>query len=722
MKEKDKKIKKISDCNRRLKKQIRTLKALLAELQNKNFITAENNEVLKSLGVKCSEIIRRQMSKGKSGTIVRKKYSPQLRAFALTLNFYSTKAYNYVRKTFNTCLPSIKTLGKWYRSVDGHPGFTKEAFEALKFKASQAKEPIYCCIIFDEMKIERKVEKTFGYVDFGGTIDSDCKEECTDALVYLVVPLHGKWKVPIGYFFINKVTADQKKFLLTQAIELCNEANVIVKAVTFDGCPANIAMAKKLGCTLDPDNLKTVFKIQNNEIAVFLDPAHMIKLVRNSFEYYKEFKDADGKDIKWNHIELLHQLQEDEKFHAANKLRSEHIVFKKNVMKVKLATQLFSRSVAIALQFCKNTIKTAAFQDIEGTANMLLALNDLFDILDSKVHGYELKRALNAENAALILSKIEMCKSLLMNLTTILKNKQTRLIDSPRFTGFLGLCVCIESVKFLYKDLIENQRCPYISFHRISQDHVELFFCNMRSHGGSNNNPTPKQFYGIYKKMLVHMELQELNTGNCVALEQITILNCSSAIQRINLTTERGETEDEEPVDDNFFESVQQISLSQFADSIIEYISGAVVHYLIKHIKCNTCVKALISLDEKKTSLIYARDAGGLLYPSDMVTKICKRCEQVIRSSIDTDKSFKVYYKDKFRFVTRTLASFINEDIFPQISRHQFDHESCNHVIDLAKSVMEKYIDIRLLYLSRKTDPKNSVRRIYTKLIHFKNQ
>lgn len=353
---------------------------------------------------------------------------------------------------------------------------------------------------------------------------------------------------------------------------------------------------------------------------------------------------------------------------------------------------------------------------------MLLALNDLFDILDSKVHGYELKRALNAENAALILSKIEMCKSLLMNLTTILKNKQTRLIDSPRFTGFLGLCVCIESVKFLYKDLIENQRCPYISFHRISQDHVELFFCNMRSHGGSNNNPTPKQFYGIYKKMLVHMELQELNTGNCVALEQITILNCSSAIQRINLTTERGETEDEEPVDDNFFESVQQISLSQFADSIIEYISGAVVHYLIKHIKCNTCVKALISLDEKKTSLIYARDAGGLLYPSDMVTKICKRCEQVIRSSIDTDKSFKVYYKDKFRFVTRTLASFINEDIFPQISSHQFDHESCNHVIDLAKSVMEKYIDIRLLYLSRKTDPKNSVRRIYTKLIHFKNQ
>lgn len=27
-------------------------------------------------------------------------YSPELRSFALTLNFYSPAAYNYVRKTF----------------------------------------------------------------------------------------------------------------------------------------------------------------------------------------------------------------------------------------------------------------------------------------------------------------------------------------------------------------------------------------------------------------------------------------------------------------------------------------------------------------------------------------------------------------------------------------------------------------------------------------------
>lgn len=110
--------------------------------------------------------------KSKSGKILRKKYTPQLRAFALTLNFYSTKAYNYLRKTFDSCLPSVKTLRKWYSSVDGRPGFTKEAFEALRFKSEQSETRIHCCIVFDEMKIESKIEKSYGYVDFGGSIDS----------------------------------------------------------------------------------------------------------------------------------------------------------------------------------------------------------------------------------------------------------------------------------------------------------------------------------------------------------------------------------------------------------------------------------------------------------------------------------------------------------------------------------------------------------------------
>ena len=66
------------------------------------------------------------------------KYAPELRSFALTLHFYSKKAYLYVKKVFNTCLPHTSTIKKWYQVVDGSPGFTKEALEVLKRKAEEA--------------------------------------------------------------------------------------------------------------------------------------------------------------------------------------------------------------------------------------------------------------------------------------------------------------------------------------------------------------------------------------------------------------------------------------------------------------------------------------------------------------------------------------------------------------------------------------------------------
>ncbi|CAH1976100.1 unnamed protein product [Acanthoscelides obtectus] len=59
----------------------------------------------------------RQLKKGKPN-----KYSPELRCFALTLNFYSLSAYNYVRKIFGkNVLPHPRTqngIGLWMVHLD----------------------------------------------------------------------------------------------------------------------------------------------------------------------------------------------------------------------------------------------------------------------------------------------------------------------------------------------------------------------------------------------------------------------------------------------------------------------------------------------------------------------------------------------------------------------------------------------------------------------------
>ena len=71
-----------------------------------------------------AELMKRLVkAKDKDGPS-KEKYPAALRAFALTLNFYSAKAYHFIRKTFDLQLPHPSMIRKWYSTIDGQPGFT----------------------------------------------------------------------------------------------------------------------------------------------------------------------------------------------------------------------------------------------------------------------------------------------------------------------------------------------------------------------------------------------------------------------------------------------------------------------------------------------------------------------------------------------------------------------------------------------------------------------
>lgn len=128
---------------------------------------------------------------------LKKKYSEELRKFALTLNFYSSKAYEYVRKTFKNLLPERSTIRKWYSVINGRPGFTDEVFHALKCKVKQSKVPILCNLVIDEIAIRESVDydgkRYYGHVDFGinGEIDCDDPPRARHALVFMLVAING---------------------------------------------------------------------------------------------------------------------------------------------------------------------------------------------------------------------------------------------------------------------------------------------------------------------------------------------------------------------------------------------------------------------------------------------------------------------------------------------------------------------------------------------------
>lgn len=155
LKKSDKKIEmlkkklKLSQRSRRLKKKVFSLKDVVNELRYKNLISQNCEDMLNQTfeGVPL-QLMKRVRSSKKSGK--GRVYSPELKSFALTLQFYSSKAYPFLRKTFTLALPSQSQIRRWYSKIPADPGFTEPAFNALKLKAEEAKENgkevLYCAL------------------------------------------------------------------------------------------------------------------------------------------------------------------------------------------------------------------------------------------------------------------------------------------------------------------------------------------------------------------------------------------------------------------------------------------------------------------------------------------------------------------------------------------------------------------------------------------------
>lgn len=86
-----------------------SMELIIMELKNQNLIDEDTSfSLFESFG-KHRDLIT-NWNKKSLGKKIKKKYSPTVRQFALSLNFFSAKAYAYVRKEFNTILPHVRTL------------------------------------------------------------------------------------------------------------------------------------------------------------------------------------------------------------------------------------------------------------------------------------------------------------------------------------------------------------------------------------------------------------------------------------------------------------------------------------------------------------------------------------------------------------------------------------------------------------------------------------
>lgn len=328
-----------------LKRKITNLNIVVEELK-KNTDLSENARTHLN---KCFQdiphiLMRRYMKNVERATTSRASYPEALRKFACTLQFYSAKAYEYVRKTFALALPHQSVIRKWMANIECHPGFSDVCFDALRQIVNRAKtdaREIICSLMLDEMAIKKQIDfdgkRAWGYVDIGMHVDNDDLDPASQALVLMVVCHTSHWKLPIGYFFIKSLTAEEKANLVSEALIRLYDVGIVVTSVTCDGPSTHFKMLKELGCKLDDVfNMKTFFEHPADDtLKVFciLDVCHMLKLMRNLLGGLKKIKSRDG-IVDWTFITRLYDLQEKETLRLANKLKKSHIAWERQKMKV----------------------------------------------------------------------------------------------------------------------------------------------------------------------------------------------------------------------------------------------------------------------------------------------------------------------------------------------------------------------------------------------------
>lgn len=278
-------------------------------------------------------------------------------------------------------------------SVNGEPGITKESLDVLKAKSTERArqgKKLYGCLLMDEIGHRQQVRWNHTNKKLDGKVPQEHAKgsgvrPAKEALFFMVSGIEEPFKIPVGYFLINGISAEAKMDLVNTMLIALHDAGVTIRALVFDGTQANLSMAHLLGCNLkiDPEKpLVTKFEhpCSDHSVHVLLDVMHMLKLVRNTLHSRKVIKTPRG-EAKWEFLEKLNEFQIENGAKLGNKLSNNHIHFSNNKMKTIYAIQTISNGCAHALEVLK--VFKDEFLSCDATIELLRIFTNLFDIFNS---------------------------------------------------------------------------------------------------------------------------------------------------------------------------------------------------------------------------------------------------------------------------------------------------------------------------------------------------
>lgn len=355
---------------------------------------------------------------------------------------------------------------------------------------------------------------------------------------------------------------------------------------------------------------KAFFEIKDNVIYPIFDPPHLIKGIRNNLitknlEYY-----LDGKKriAKWAHLEALYKDGPGFKgLRLVPKLTARHVI--PNLipkMKVKYATQVFSKTVSVAMGFTAGIGRIP--KESTDTAEILLFFDQLFDSVNGSyskiVNGKIYRSAVSPKSPHHKLWH----KSLPILKSMKFIGERVRLV--PSISSWIKTIQAFQQIS----KTLHGLGLRSLLLRNFNQDPLENFFGAIRAHGQRNVMPNMASFEASYKALLVNNMVSPKSVGtNCESDDS----HCLQSLKFI--LTQNIPRPLPKPIEIDYnhlninLKNIDEIISSQIPSEIekcaaVAYCCGWLINLIYKKIskKCSECKKALEE-DSEETYLNYLK-------------------------------------------------------------------------------------------------------------------
>ncbi|KAH8034024.1 hypothetical protein HPB51_019089 [Rhipicephalus microplus] len=315
-------------------------------------------------------------------------------------------------------------------------------------------------------------------------------------------------------------------------------------------------------------------------------------------------------------------------------------------MRVKLATQIFSNSVAKGILFYAKR-GASRLTNVEPTVEFTLFLNDLFDALNRRFPAEGLK--LEGRDFCVLESASAWLDSWEQQVVSGEIHKDLFLTQSTAE----GLRVTLKSVRELSIYLLKDCDFKYVLTAKMNQDPLERFFGIIRQAGGQNEHPTFPTFLQLYRMLSLYSLVKPPKFGNCtlpdkrqaavVTLSDIREIYKGSAAQRTGKLDELkrkldGLIDEGSWECDDVFDFDDPDTDATVVDCIVYYVTGFVSRKLRNGTTCSICKNALQGkqglASVPEADLVNCKTRGWLTHPNMHLFDFFKYTEEQFAKSL----------------------------------------------------------------------------------------